>query len=56
VDRVILGAQGSWIHPLREGLCLCRGAVLVRAADVDRREAPRPAKPGENVCRLWRAG
>ena len=35
VDGVILGAQRRRVYPLRERLRLRRGAVLVRAADID---------------------
>lgn len=55
VDRVILGAQGCWIHTLGERLRLCRGAVLVRTTDVDGGKTPSTAKPGKDVGRLRRA-
>ncbi len=49
VDRVILGAQGGRVHPLGESLCLRCGAVLIGPADINRREAPRPAIASKNV-------
>ncbi len=49
VDRVILGAQGGRVHTLGESLCLCCGAVLIGPADINRREAPRPAVAGKNI-------
>ncbi len=52
VDRVILGTQCGWVHPLGERLCLCRGAILIGTTDIDGWQTPRPAKPSKNVCRL----
>lgn len=52
VDGVILGAQCCWVYPLRERLSFCRGAILIRTADIDGWKAPRPAEPGKDVGRL----